>query len=210
MTKNHMKKRGAKLVIVFLALAGFPLVTQATSVTPPEFIQLVQESDYVVLALVKSVTAENKAPPGRRPVIYSHVELDVKQVIAGEPPSPLVLKVLGGKLGDQEMHISGTPKFTVGEEAIFFVQGNGTQIYPLVRMMHGLYPVLHDPATGKEFVARSNGEPMSDVAQVQQPMHGARRVAAGEPGQATAAALSPEEFITRIRATAKEIRASEK
>jgi hypothetical protein len=175
---------------------------QATTVAPPEFAQLVNEADYVVQAVVKSVTMIEKANPGKRTLPYSLVELEVKQVIVGTPPSPLVLEVLGGKIGEREMYIEGAPRFTVGEEAIFFVQGNQTQIFPLARMMHGLYPILKDKTTGREFVARSNGEPMTDVTEVSEPMH-------REPEPATALArsaktpLAPNDFVSQIRLAAK-------
>jgi len=146
--------------------------------------------------------------PSGATMIFSRVELEVTQVVAGRPPSPLVLEVLGGKLGDRELAIAGTPKFQVGEESILFVQGNGQQIYPLVRMMHGLYRVQRDRAKGREYVTRSNGKPLSDISEVSLPMH-----AAGEPtperSQASAKALTPDDFVQKIRAHATEARLRE-
>lgn len=198
-----------RLTAILLGLALLPLASTATTVVPPSFTQLVKGSDYVVQAVVKSVTAINKAPAGRRPLVYSRVELEVEQVVAGNPPSPLILEVLGGTLDGVEMHISGAPTFTVGEKAIFFVQGNGTQIFPLTRMMHGLYPIKKDPASGREYVARSNGQPMENVDQVQQPLH-AEALAASAQSQLATSALSPADFIVQIRVAAKEVKASEK
>jgi hypothetical protein len=175
---------------------------QATTVTPPEFSQLVNEADYVVRAVVKGVTVVEKANPGKRTLPYSMVELEVKQVIVGTPPSPVILEVLGGKVGEREMYIEGAPRFTVGEEAIFFVQGNRTQIFPLARMMHGLYPILKDKVTGREFVARSNGEPMSDASEVSQPLHRESEPAAGLARTAKTT-LAPDDFVSQIRLAAK-------
>jgi len=182
---------------------------QGTTVTPPEFTQLVNEADYVVRAVVKSVNVAAKAKPGRRTLPYTLVELEVKQVIVGTPPTPLVLEILGGKIGDQELAISGAPQFAVGEESIFFVQGNQTQIFPLARMMHGLYPILKDQATGREYVARSNGEPMANVNQVSEPMHEAGTTA-HETAALARSALTPGDFAIQIRAAAKVLRSGEK
>lgn len=181
---------------------------RGTTVVPPEFTALVAESDYVVRAVVKSIGVEAKTKPGRRPVLFSLIELEVRQVIHGRPPSPLVLQVLGGKRGDQEMYIAGAPRFAPGDEAIFFVQGNGVQIFPLVRLMHGLYPVCREAATGREFVARSNGEPLHSPQEVSQPLPAERRNLA-RPVEGTGAALTPEEFVARIQQAAREIRARE-
>jgi hypothetical protein len=174
---------------------------QATTVTPPEFSQLVNEADYVVRAVVKGVTVVEKANPGKRTLPYSMVELEVKQVIVGTPPSPVILEVLGGKIDGREMYIEGAPRFTVGEEAIFFVQGNRTQIFPLVRMMHGLYPIKKSTDTGREYVTRSDGEPMKSTVEVQRALH--REDTNGNDPLATEAlALSPESFVTQIRSAA--------
>jgi len=189
---------------------GFILNTvQGTTVTPPEFTQLVKEADYVVRAVVKSVDVVEKANHGQRVMPYSLVEMEVKQVIVGTPPRPLILEVLGGKVGDREMFISGAPKFTVGEEAVFFVQGNHTQIFPLARMMHGLYPIRKEATTGREYVARSNGEPMANTSEVSQPMREVGVSVAQITAQAKQA-LTPDNFATQIRAAAKVLRANEK
>lgn len=175
----------------------------ATSVVPPSFDELVNQSDCIVRAVVKSVAPEERTMPDGSKLIFSQVELEVKQVVAGRPPSPLVLTVLGGKWGGREMAISGAPKFRVGEESIFFVQGNGMQIFPLVRMMHGLYRVQREGARGREYMARSDGQPLQDVSEVSRPVHGA-----GEPAQgrteAAARALTPDDFVQHIRARVKE------
>ncbi|MDB6092764.1 MAG: hypothetical protein JWM32_326 [Verrucomicrobia bacterium] len=190
--------RLTSLGLACLVAASF---SRATSVVPPTFDELVNQSDYIVQAVVKSVVAESRLSPSGDDMIYSRVELEVKQVIAGKPPATVVLQVLGGKLGDRELTIEGAPKFKVGEESVFFVQGNGTQIFPLVRMMHGLYGVHKDPATQREYLTRSNGEPLRDVSEVSGPMEHAVPAPAAA---STAGALSPSVFAQKIRATARQ------
>ena len=144
---------------------------------------------------------------------FSRVELEVKQVIAGQPPAPLVLEVMGGRTGARELAISGAPKFAVGEESVLFVQGNGTQIYPLVRMAHGLYPIVREAATGREYMVRSDGAPLRSVSEVSRPIHqagGKAGTTVQATAQAVAQALTPDEFITRIRANITEARLLEK
>jgi hypothetical protein len=189
----------ASLIAVLAACAANPAV--ATSVVAPEFSELVNESSYIVRAVVKSVTPEERTNAKGNRVIYSQVELDVKEVIAGRPPSPLVLQVFGGSLGGRELSIAGAPKFVVGEESILFVQNNGHQIYPLVRMMHGMYPIQKAPTPAREQVTRSDGTPLRDTREVSGPLagHSTTGTVAAAP-TATPAALSPDEFIQKIRA----------
>ena len=189
------------------ALIGLSLMlasgwARATTVEPPSFDELVNQSDFVVRAVVKSVVAENRLMPSGSHTIFSKVELEVTEVIAGSAPTTVVLTVLGGTFEGRELAIEGAPKFTPGDDAIFFVQGNGKQIYPLVRMMFGLYPVMKEGSTGREYMMRSDGEPLVDVSQVSREMPASSSSA--QLNRQIARAVSPAEFVTKIRAAARE------
>ena len=171
----------------------------ATSVIAPDFDQLVNESDYVVRAVVKSVTSEYRASPNGRKII-TKVEVEVREVVTGAPPAQVVLEMLGGKVGDESMVLEGAPQFKVGDEDILFVSGNGRNIYPLFAIMHGRYPVLHEPGTGRAYMARSNRVPLQDTAEVAQSM--SEGAVAGQPPKvkSPAQALTPEQFVQQIKA----------
>lgn len=175
-----------------------PVCILATTVIPPDFDQLVNESDYVVRSIVKSVTCEYRDGPNGR-VIMSKVELEVKEVIAGTPPSPLVLEMLGGRIGKEFMRIDGAPRFKVGDEDILFVSGNGHTAYPLFALMHGRYPVMRDAETKREYVARSNHVPLENADEVAMPMEEDAAAGAVRRSRSPASALTPAQFIQRVR-----------
>ena len=127
------------------------------------------------------------------------VERVMLEVVAGMPPQPLVLVMLGGRSGDRELVVAGVPQFKVGDEDIFFVQGNGRNFYPLYAVMHGKYPVRRDQTTGREYVTRSNGVPLTDVAQVALPMAAGPAAELQRRMSRTTDALSPAEFSRLIR-----------
>lgn len=172
---------------------------RATTVIPPEFDQLVNETDYVVRAIVKSVQSEYRHSPDGRTII-TLVELDVREVILGKPPARVVLEMLGGRVGDNELAVVGAPKFKVGDEDILFVSGNGRTISPLFAMMHGRYPILREPGTGRLYMARSNHTPLSDTSEVALPLETGGRVAPPRLAASTTPALTPEQFAARIKA----------
>lgn len=172
----------------------------ATTVNPPEFADLVNQSDYIVRATVKSVTSDYAAPGSNK--IISMVEMEVAEVIAGRPPQPLVLRVLGGKVGGREMILEGAPEFKVGDEGIYFVRGNGRQMYPLVAMMHGVYPIKHE-AGGREFMTRSNRVPLRDTAEVSQPMVEGAATELQQRQRSLGEALTPAQFTQHIRDAVK-------
>ncbi|MEJ1971562.1 MAG: hypothetical protein WDM96_03340 [Lacunisphaera sp.] len=72
--------------------------------------------------------------------------LDVLETITGTPPQPLVLDLVGGRVGKEELTIEGAPKFSPGQESILFVRGNGQVYFPLVGLTHGYFPVRRDRA----------------------------------------------------------------
>jgi hypothetical protein len=165
-------------------------------VEAPAFDQLVGQADYVVRATVKSVNSEWREKNGHR-YIATQVTLNVGEVIRGTPPSPLILDMVGGRVGDDELSIEGAPKFNVGEESIFFVHGNGAQLFPLVAIMHGLYPIFRDAKTGTDYVVRSNGMPLYSEQDVSLPM---TRLSAVKTRNPAAQPMTAAAFISKIRA----------
>lgn len=197
----HLKFRHAFILGALLALTLLLISpAAATTVKPPEFPDLVNQSDYIVRAVVKSVTSEYTRPGSRK--IVTLVELDVREIVAGTPPQPLVLRMMGGKIGDDEMILEGAPQFKVGDESILFVQGNGRQIYPLVAMMHGLYAIKRE-TDGSEIVTRSNHVPLHDTAEVALPLTsgGVAEVQRRLVGKGSA--LTPTAFVEQIRSAVK-------
>jgi len=189
------------LFMVLLVLGGAGPVA-ATTVVPPEFSELVNGSDYVVRARVIAITHEVRTT-GSQPTPYTKVELEVREVISGTPPSPLVLTLLGGPLNGSELVISGAPRFAVGDEDILFIAGNGRSIFPLYGLMHGRYPILKEASTGREYVARANGQPLTDPAEIALPLADGAMAAVARRVVGAQDALSPLEFATRVKSTRK-------
>ena len=196
---------------VCLAMVVGAAPASATTVIPPDFDHLVAQADYVVRAVVISVTSELRTAGPQRHII-TKVELDVREVISGTPPQPLVLQLLGGKVGDEEMVVDGVPKFKVGDEDVLFVHGNGRQFCPLVALAYGRFPIKRDDK-GRAYMARANGVPLMSEQDVVKPMglgvavgSGLRAQPATGPGGMPA--LSPVEFANRIKTAASQVRGS--
>jgi len=186
--------------IVATALAACATLSlSATTIIQPSFDGLVQQADYIVQAKVKSVTAEWRVD-GPNKHIITKVELDVNEVIEGTPPHPLVLVMLGGKIGDQELRVDGSPQFKVGDEDILFVRGNGVQFTPFVAMEYGRYRIRHDAAAGRDHVARDNDAPLYDAKEVALPMETA---GAGVSMKRDVQPLTPDDFKKQIHLSRK-------
>lgn len=188
------------LCLALGVLAASPLL-RATTVVPPQFAELSARADYVVRARVTNVASELRPRAQGRDLIQTRVTLEVIEVIAGQPPQPLVLTLLGGRVGDQEMIVHGVPTFQVGDEDILFVKDNGKNFHPLYAVMHGRYPVKRDKTTGREYVTRSNGVPLADTAEVALPMSDGGAATLQRQRRASADALTPAQFAQQIRQT---------
>jgi len=183
--------------VVALLLALCPRAF-ATTVIAPDFDSLVGQADFVVRAVVKTVHSEwrdNPANPGER-YIATRVELDVKEAVKGTPPSPLVLQMVGGRVGDDELVVEGAPRFKPGEESILFIRGNGRVFSPVVALMHGAYPVRRDARTGRAEVLRSDGRPLYRARDVEMPLGARSPMLTANPD---ARPLTTAEFSARIR-----------
>jgi hypothetical protein len=181
--------------VLALVLCLAPLRSFATTVIAPDFDSLVSQADYVVRATVKSVKAEWRSDSAGRHIM-TKVELTVTDILKGTPPTPLVLQILGGRIGQTTMLVDGAPTFNVGDDDILFIHGNGQQFIPLVALSYGQFTIVRDPASGQEFVARSNGSPLYDVLDVS-----SSAIPAPPAAGSNVHPLTPADFAGKIRAS---------
>lgn len=183
------------LISLGLLFAAVPLPGPATLVDAPDIDSLIRLSDYVVHAVVTSATPEWREQAGRR-YISTRVVLEIREVIKGAPPSPLVLNLIGGRIGADELVVDGLPVFHAGDEQVLFVHSEQSNMLPLVALMHGVYPVIHEARTGEGYVMRSNGQPLYDAQDVSRPMSG---LGAAKPQKPGTRPLTTAAFIRQIR-----------
>ena len=158
-------------LLLACALTALLPAVRATSVVPPSFPELVHEADAIYRGRVTAVEARRVArPDGNGSVIKTFVSVAVDKVLKGAAQKDVTLEFLGGTIGDETLAVSGMPKFSVGADEYVFVQRNGVQFCPLVAVMHGRYKIMRDAVQAREFVARDNGTPLTDVAEVELPM----------------------------------------
>ena len=77
------------------------------------------------------------------------------------------------------MGIADAPKFSVGDKDILFVENNGSQIVPLVGIMHGRFHVRQDQQSGQEVMTDNEGVPMKSIERLGK--MNAPRATAAEP-----------------------------
>jgi len=202
---HSLRRSGIVAGLIFSLIASW---SSATTVIAPEFDQLVNRSDYVVRARIISSEPELRIS-GERHRIFTKVEIEVLEVIAGDPPANIVLEFLGGRIGDEELRVSGMPRLKVGSESILFIKGNGRVLCPIYAMNHGLYPVEEEPETKRRYISRGDKVPLESVAEVAKALTAGEEMDAPQLRMKRSRAITPDEFSREIRAIRKSNRRHE-
>lgn len=173
----------SRWLAALLALLLTPAVVSALSLVPPDFNQLVDESDSIFQGEVLYVGSGWKGSGADRHIV-SNVQFRVIRVLKGSAPNPQTLEVFGGTVNDRSMRIPGLPQFKVGDNLLLFVKDNGKTICPLVGIYHGLLRVSKDAATGTERLALHDGTPLTDTKQIGRSTEAAAPAATDAAGSA--------------------------
>lgn len=136
----------------------------ATTVIPPTFDQLVDQAEVIFQGTVTKVNSEWVGEGAERH-IATFVTFSVKDALKGTPGKSFTLRTFGGTVDGETMMIGDAPTFNVGDEDILFVENNGSQVVPLVGIMHGQFHVRKD-ASGREMVTTNEDQPLTDVSRL--------------------------------------------
>jgi hypothetical protein len=156
-------KTTVRLLTAGLALASICTVL-ATTVIPPSFDELVNEAEMIFQGTVTGVHSQWIGEGAQRRIV-SYVTFKVEDTLKGNPGTETTLRMFGGTVNGQTMQASDTPKFSVGDRDVLFVEHNGTQFIPLVGIMYGRYRIKKDES-GRDVVLSNKGEPLTSVEQV--------------------------------------------
>lgn len=179
-------KKANFLVTLASLLAGIASVT-ATTVVAPTFEQLVDQAQEIFQGTVTEVKSQWIGEGDQRHIV-SYITFQVKDSLKGAPGKTFTMRAFGGTVDGESMFIGDGPRFQVGDEDIVFVENNGSQVVPLVGLMHGRFHVRKDES-GKALVTTNEDRPLRNVARL-----GREDATAG-----TEAVMSPEAFKAAIQ-----------
>jgi hypothetical protein len=113
-------------------------------------------ADAIVAGTVTDIRAEHV---GGGNAVATFVTIAIDSVIKGYIPSATVtVRDLGGRVGDDELHIFGTAQYTLGESVIAFLGQDGDGFLRTSQMALGKFSVTSDPATGARLASRTLDE----------------------------------------------------
>jgi len=108
---QHARVYWLTCVLMFLAV-----VANATTIVMPTDEQLIDKSPVIVEATVVSST-----PVDRGNRIWTETVLSVTKTIRGSVPEQIIVREIGGVIGDRITKIFGAPEYTAGEHVLVFL-----------------------------------------------------------------------------------------
>lgn len=126
-------------------------LAQATSMVRLTQDQLVDAADVIVRGTVIEVWTEFDASGH----VWTHAQVDVARVLKGDPAlGALVIEQPGGDWAGRVTTVDGAARFSVGEDAYFFVENLDSGRSVTVGMFQGKFNVVMDPYARENIVHR--------------------------------------------------------
>jgi len=110
--------------------------------------------------VVRGTITEVWTDVDERGLVWTYAQVEPKQTLKGDNENVLIIEQIGGTWADKTTHVEGVPRFSVGEDAYFFLtQNDVVGSIHLIGMTQGKYTVQLDPYTQDEIVHRFSVSP---------------------------------------------------
>lgn len=128
--------------------------------------QVFDLSSRVVLAKCRNVTTRRENGN-----IFTFSEFEITSVVKGPPGDALTLRLLGGRIGNDEVSAANIPSFKTEEEVVLFLGQENKDGYPTI-FPQGVFRVRTDPVSQTKVVTpkpsglqlfNSQGKPYSSA-----------------------------------------------
>jgi hypothetical protein len=142
-----------RVLLCALVLAASAATASATTIVVPTDDELFAASRAVVAGRVTEIRSR-RTDGGR--AIFTYVTVDVEAVLAGDAATGrIVLKEIGGRVGDDFTIVYGTPEYTVGERVLLYLDTDGDGAWRTAMMCVGKFSVVS--RNGRDHVVRRRG-----------------------------------------------------
>jgi hypothetical protein len=143
----------------------------ATTVTIPSDDDMVVGARAILRGKVVAIESSFDEHNGR---IYTYITVKVQEVFKGQiAERKIVLKELGGQVGDRASVVFGNPQFKKGEKVLLYLDTWADGSLRTYQMFLGKFNIENDPLTGEEIAFRSSPDENTTILQHQLHGHGA-------------------------------------
>jgi hypothetical protein len=150
---RHGQQQRFLWMLLALGIALGAIAADATTLARLQFYQLVQHSS--AIARLRCVRADVRMENGE---IWTDTVFDVVQHDKGYLPSPIVVRLPGGKCQHLISHVDGVPEFHPGEEVYVFLTGQPGKPFHIVGWSQGTFRIHRNMRTGAETVTQDSAD----------------------------------------------------
>ena len=133
-----------------ILFAHFVSPTNATVVRKLSDEEMVSNAQTIVIGTCTSIKSEWNE---ERTKIFTYITIVPKNILKGsEPPQEIIIKQLGGEVGEIGMHVEGISVFEEGEEAFLFLKQGRKGFQSIVGFSQGKLSIKTDPDTQRKIL----------------------------------------------------------
>lgn len=150
-----MSFRSILVAVRFAAVVG-GMVLQSSPACATTMVRLTDEALTLGAgAIVTGRVTDVRTDRAQTGTLWTYVNIAVDTTVKGYVPAATVtVRELGGRVGDDELRIDGTPHYHVGEYVIAFLGQDGDGFLRTSQMALGKFSVVDDPETGERVAIR--------------------------------------------------------
>jgi hypothetical protein len=156
--KNPVAPLRLSCLSLLAAAAWFAAQAEAMVVVERDFHDLAQRAEQIVAGTVTEIRTGTVA--GAPITFVTVTDLTVMKGAAGDS---ITLEMYGGNDGEYAVKVPDMPSFSVGEEVVLFIAGNGRNVSPFVGVWQGVFRVRFDEARGERVVTANGGTPVTGI-----------------------------------------------
>jgi putative Ig domain-containing protein/matrixin/Ig-like domain-containing protein/S-layer family protein len=150
--KGVLKGLSIGSLLVICALISINQDVFATTAVRPTDDEMVIGARAIVRGKVVGIESSIDKNTGK---IYTYITVKVQEVIKGQiEQRRIVLKELGGQVGDHAMSIYGNPQFKRGERVFLYLDTWADGSLRTYQMFLGKFSIITDPQSGERIVTR--------------------------------------------------------
>lgn len=146
-----LRRRSRWFLLSFAFLSTCALPAFATTVVMPTDDDLIVTSRMIVTGRVVSITT---AWDDNGSMAWTYVEILSDRVLKGEPEPKIVLKQMGGIVGESGIQIPGQARFVQDERVLLYLNTAGDGSLHSAHTFVGKFSVVRD-SSGRDFVERT-------------------------------------------------------
>ncbi len=156
-----LRCRRVRMALLSVVVLG-STATQATTVLPMTFSQVVAGAEVIAIGVVSAVEATWDA---EREMPFTEVTVSDIDVVKGQVVNrALTLRFLGGPAPNGlTLEVSGMPQFAPAQQVVVFSTRDDGRPCPLVGWWQGLYRIVYDAERDARTVVNHAGRPVTAI-----------------------------------------------